>query len=104
MATKKYTLRPWTRLTKKEKEMLEALKDREIVYDGDSPRLTPEQLAQFRRVSEINREERRRKNVTLRLRPQTIEKARALGKGYSGILSRIVEGVLDDPALLKKFL
>ena len=45
-----------------------------------------------------------RKNVTLRLTPQAIQKAKALGKGYSGILSRIIESVLDDPAMLSKYL
>ncbi len=38
-------------LTPEEIEMLEALKDRPIVFDEDSPELTPEQLAKFKRVS-----------------------------------------------------
>jgi len=42
---------PNRRLTPKEIEMLEALKDRPIEFDEDNPEPTPEELAQFKRVS-----------------------------------------------------
>ena len=74
------------------------------VYDDDNPHLTDEQLSQFYRVHESNRDARRRRNVTLRLKPATIEQAKKLGKGYSGILSRIIEDVLSDPVVLEKYL
>ncbi len=39
------------KLTDKQVKMLEALKDRPIVFDEDCPELTEEQLKQFKRVS-----------------------------------------------------
>lgn len=85
------------------REVREAAK-RPPVYDPENPPLTDEQLAQFRRVHEINQEERRRQNVTLRLTPRTIRIAKSLGKGYTGILNKIIESTLNDPEALKKYL
>ena len=104
MAIKKYTLDENEKLTEKQLQMIQEAAAQPAAFDEDSPELTEEQLANFRRVYEQNQKERRRQNVTLRLKPQSVRKAKALGKGYSGILSRIVENVLDDPATLKKYL
>ena len=83
---------------------LEALKDKPVTYDEDCPQLTEEQLAQFRLAIERRQEERRRAPVTLRLHPQALRKAKSLGKGYTRVLSDIVETVLNDDVLLKSFL
>lgn len=91
-------------LTAEQLSMVRDASKRPVVFDEDSPELSEEQLAGFRRVHERNQVERRKQNVTLRLAPQTIRKAKSLGKGYTGILSRIVEAVLDDPVVLKKYL
>ena len=87
MAIRKYDLSADKKLTEEQINMVKA----PVVTDDDNPELTDEQLALFRKVHEDRQEDRRRQNVTLRLTPQTIQKAKALGKGYSGILSRIVE-------------
>lgn len=92
------------RLTPQEKEMLEKLKDRPIEFDEDSPKLTAEQLAQFKRVSEERRADRRKQTVTLRLSPQALNKARSLGKGYTSVLSRILENALSDNEFIKRYL
>ncbi len=42
---------PKRKPTPHDKEMLEALKNRPIEFDEDSRELTPEELAQFKRVS-----------------------------------------------------
>ena len=104
MGIKKYTLNENDKLTGEQKRMIKKAASKPIVPDKDNPELTEEQLAEFRRVHETSQSERRKQNVTLRLTPQTIRKAKALGKGYSGILSRIIENVLDDPQVLKKYL
>ena len=54
MATVTYILRRGEPLTEEQKARLEALKqmsDDDIVYDEDCPKLTEEQLSQFRRVN-----------------------------------------------------
>ncbi len=104
MAIKKYTLNEDQPLTEEQLRAIEDAAARPVVFDVDNPELTDEQLACFRRVHEQNKAERRRQNITLRLTPQAIKKAKALGKGYTGILSRIVESALNDPEILRKYL
>ena len=104
MAIRKYELSAEQKLMEEQINMVREAAKRPIVTDDDNPELTDEQLASFRRVHEDRQADRKRQNVTLRLTPQTIRKAKSLGKGYSGILSRIVESVLDEPAVLRKYL
>ena len=104
MAIRKYEISADQKLTEEQVNMVREAAKRPVVTDDDNPELTDEQLALFRRVHENRQADRRRQNVTLRLTPQAIQKAKALGKGYSGILSRIVESILNDPAELSKYL
>ena len=104
MGIKKFVLNEKMTVTEEQRKKIKEAAKRPVVFDEDCPELTDEQLSEFRRVHQANRSERRRQNVTLRLKPQTIRKAKALGKGYTGILSRIVEDFLDDPVALKKYL
>lgn len=87
-------------ISEEQMAMLEALKDREPEPDEDCPELTDEELSQFRRISEIKREERRKQTVTLRLSPQAFNKAKSLGKGYTSVLGRILEEALNDPKIV----
>ncbi|MEE3472954.1 MAG: BrnA antitoxin family protein, partial [Butyrivibrio hungatei] len=49
-------------------------------------------------------EERRKKTVTIRLSSKSLSKAKSLGKGYTSVLSRILEEALDDDDLIRKCL
>ncbi len=91
-------------LTPEELEMLKEAEAAPIVFDEDCPELTEEQLAEFHRVSEIRKEERRKKTVTIRLSSKSLSKAKSLGKGYTSVLSRILEEALDDDDLIRKCL
>ena len=104
MGIKRFTLEEGQKLTSEQIHKVREAAKNPVVFDEDNPELTDAQLAGLRRVHEAKQEERRRQNVTLRLTPRSIRKEKALGKGYTGILSRIVEAVLDDPASLKKYL
>lgn len=100
MAMKKYNLDKNSKLT--DEQFLE-LKEAALLplsFDEDCPELTDEKLAQFKRISEINKEERRKQSVTLRLSPCALKKAKSLGKGYTSVLSRILETALDDNDLV----
>ena len=92
------------KLTKEEKKMIKAAEKLPIVYDEDCPELTPEQLSQMRRLYDEFIPERRKKTVSLRLSPATFEKARALGKGYTSVLSRLLDLAINDPEMVKKCL
>ena len=91
-------------LTIEQKEMLEKLKTSPAHPDEDCPELTEEQLDQLVRVSEMRRDERRKQTVTLRLSPQALRTAKSLGKGYTAVLSRILESALTDTELIKHYL
>ena len=89
-------------LSTEQKEMLENLKAVSPVPDEDCPELTEVQLTQFRRIAEERRSERCKQTVTLRLSPQALKKARALGKGYTSVLSRILENALNNPDIIRR--
>lgn len=97
-------LNPDEPLTQEELEMLKRAEEMPITFDEDCPELTAEELAQFRRVSDIRREERKKQTVTLRLSPQAARTARSLGKGYTSVLSRILEAALSDSETIRRFL
>ncbi len=94
-------------ITSKQKRMLEEAGKRPLEYDEDNPPLTKEELAQFQRVYDTVKKEQmdnRKQNVTLRLSPQTVRKAKAFGKGYTSVLSRIIEKVLDNPTITEQLI
>ena len=91
-------------LTKKQIKMLEKMENRPIVYDEDCPELTEEQLKLFKEAADLKREERLKQTVSLRLSPQAMKKAKSLGKGYTSVLSRILEAALSDNEVIKKYL
>lgn len=95
---------PTQSLTPSQVEMLHDLESRPISPDEDCPELTMEQLTQFRRISAANREERCKQTVTLRLSPQALRRAKALGKGYTSVLSRILESALENPDIIRHHL
>ena len=85
-------------------EMLHNLASSPISPDEDCPELTMDQLAQFRRISAANREERCKQTVTLRLSPQALRRAKSLVKGYTSVLSRILESALENPDIVRHYL
>ena len=90
--------------TEEQVEMLKKAERMPVVYDEDSPELTEEELLEFRRISEARKEDRRKQTISLRLSPQAVAKARSLGKGYTSVLSRILEEALNDNEFIKRCL
>lgn len=99
-----YELKQGTELTEEQEEMLANAARKPVQPDEDCPELTEEDLAQFYRVSEKRREERRKQTVTLRLSPQALNTAKSLGKGYTSVLSRILENALKDKDVIQQYL
>ncbi len=90
--------------TKEQLKMLEKAEKMPISFDEDCPELSDEDLKNFRRISDERKNERRKQTVTLRVTPATLAKAKALGAGYSGVLSRMLDLCLNDPDIIKKCL
>ncbi len=81
--------------------MLEKAVTLPIQSDDEYPEFSEEELSQFRRISEERRLSRQKQTVTLRLSPQAFQKAKSLGKGYTSVLSRILEYALENPDIIK---
>jgi hypothetical protein len=72
-----------------------------IVYTGDAPELTPDELSEFIKV---NARERERVMCTLRVTRKTLEWWKSIGNGYTAVMSRILDEAKNYPDLIKKCL
>ena len=88
-----------TDLTPEELLELEEAEKKTPVFDEDSPAMTAEQLMQFKR---INHENRTKPTVSLRITPSTLKKAKQYGKGYTGLLSRLLDLAINDEEMIRK--
>ena len=104
MAHKTVVLKEKRKLTPQQINMLKEASKRTIMYDEDIPPQTAEELAEFKSIMKNNQSLRRKENVTIRLSQATLNKAKSLGKGYTGVLGRLLDIALDDPELVKKAL
>jgi uncharacterized protein (DUF4415 family) len=68
-----------------------------LLPEDEYPEFSEADLLQFRRISDERRTERQKQTVTLRLSPQALRNAKSLGKGYTSVLSRILENALTNP-------
>ena len=82
-------------------EMLTKAAKLPIHEEAEYPEFSEIELLQFKRISDERRADRQKQTVTLRLSPQALDKARSLGKGYTSVLSRILEKALADPDIIK---
>lgn len=91
-------------LTKEEIASLQDFINTPPVPDEDCPFLSEEELKKFHRVSERNREERKKPSVTIRISPKAYDIAKSLGKGYTSVLARMLESDLSDKKRIQQFL
>ncbi len=69
-------------LTEEELRELDEAEKKEPVFDDDSPLMMNEQLMQFKR---INRENRTKPTISLRISPSTLKKAKQIRKRIYGL-------------------
>ena len=74
------------------------------IPDEDAPELTMEQYAQMAEIARKRRAEKVKPVLSLRVSPDTLEKAKATGKGYTGFLSRLLDNAINDPEMVAKSL
>jgi len=82
-------------------EMLSKASNFPIKEDAEYPEFSENELMQFKKISDERRFDRYKQTVTLRLSPQALRKAKSLGKGYTSVLSRILEKALENPDIIK---
>ena len=83
---------------------IEAAASRPITPDDDAPELTLEQYAEMAALAKARRSKQPKPVVSLRISPDTLEKAKATGKGYTGFLSRLLDNAINDPSLVSRSL
>ena len=88
-------------LGREELQELEEAAARAIVFDEDSPEMTPEMLTQFKSMKQ---KERTKQTASIRLSEKAQKFSKSYGKGYTSFLSRLIDAALDDAALVKKCL
>lgn len=90
--------------TAKQIKMVEDASHRPIVFDDDSPEFSYEEMLEMIEKTKKMKVDTRKQVVTLRLSTPAVNKAKAVGKGYTGFLSRLVENALNDKELVAKSL
>ena len=97
----KETLSIGEKPTKKQIAEIRAASNRPVKYTNDAPKLTAEELSEFKKV---NAEERKKVNCTLRLSKTSLDWWKSLGNGYTAAMSRILEEARNYPDLLKRII
>ena len=74
------------------------------IYDPECPPSSPEALAEFAAMAREIRKNRRNPSpvVALRVKPDVLKKYKSLGKGYTTIMSDVLDYVADNPEILYK--
>lgn len=75
-----------------------------VVPDEDAPELTLEQYAEMAAIAKKRRSQQVKPVIALRISPETLDKAKATGKGYTGFLSRLLDNAINDPEMVSKSL
>ena len=106
MAMTTIIVRDGQKPTKEQIKRIKAAARAPIHYTPDCPESTPEALAEFAaKARELRRNMKRIKPaVTIRMTPGCLEKYKALGKGYTGIMADVLNYVADNPEILSKVL
>ena len=73
-----------------------------VVPDEDAPELTPEQYREMAEIAKEKRAQNKKPVVAIRISPDTLARAKATGKGYTGFLSRLLDNAIKDPDMVAK--
>lgn len=101
----KKVIKPGQKPTAKQIEEIEKASLRPIVFDEDSPEFTYEEMLKLvKETKKRRREDTTKQVVTLRLSTPTVNKAKAVGKGYTSFLSRLIENAINDKDIVSRSL
>ena len=90
--------------TKEQIKEIELAASREIHPDEDAPEMTLEQYADMAAMARARKNKAAKPVVALRVSPETLAKAKATGKGYTGFLSRLLDNAINDPKMVERSL
>ena len=98
------TIHKGMKLTEAQIQELERAAKMPVTFDEDCPELTEEQLNRMAAAARERRNQQKRPVVSLRISPETLKKARATGKGYTGFLGRLLDNAINDPDMVSRSL
>ncbi|MCL2879307.1 MAG: BrnA antitoxin family protein [Treponema sp.] len=98
----KSTVRAGQKPTKEQLKQIREISKKPIRYTEDCPESTPEALAEFAAMARALRKKRTKPMVALRIEPAALEKYKALGGGYTGIMADVLNYVANNPEILTK--
>jgi uncharacterized protein (DUF4415 family) len=73
-----------------------------ITYTEECPESTPKALTEFAALARARRLKKVKPMVALRVEQEALEKYKALGKGYTGIMADVLNYVANNPEILSK--
>lgn len=97
-------IKPGQKPTAKQIEEVKKASLRPIIFDEDSPEFTYEEMVKLVKKTKKRREDTTKQVVTLRLSTPTVNKAKAVGKGYTSFLSRLIENAINDKDIVSRSL
>lgn len=104
MSTTKVYINPGDKPSKEAiEEVFEAAKS-DIAFDDESPRFTKEEMRVMAEKAKERREKRNKPVIALRVSPDTLELAKATGKGYTGFMSRLLDLAINDSDMVRRAL
>ncbi|MCL2007202.1 MAG: BrnA antitoxin family protein [Treponema sp.] len=102
MGITRSTVKVGQKPTKDQLKQIREIAKKPIHYTEDCPESTHEALAEFAAMARDRRKKRVKPVVALRVEPETLEKYKALGSGYTGIMADVLNFVADNPDILSK--
>ena len=102
MGTTRSTVRVGQKPTKEQLRQIREIAKKPIRYTGDCPESTPEALAEFAAMARTRRKRNPKPMVALRLESEALEKYKALGDGYTGIMADVLNYVANNPEILSR--
>jgi len=100
MGITRSTVRVGQKPTKEQLKQIREIAKKPIRYTEDCPESTPEALAEFAALARARRQRKTKPMVALRVEPETLDKYKALGNGYTGIMADVLNYVADNPEIL----
>jgi uncharacterized protein (DUF4415 family) len=94
--------KPPKEIIKAVKKIARYAKKNPDAYDPECPPSTPEALAEFAALRAAKKKHDKRPVVALRIMPEVLEKYKALGKGYTGIMADVLDYAANSPEILSK--
>ena len=97
-------IHPGQQPTEEQIREIEATSALPVIPDEDTLELTMEQYAEMAAIARNRRNQQVKPVVALRISVDTLNKAKATGKGYTGFLSRLLDNAINDPQIVAKSL